>query len=80
MRNPVPFSCSRDRGLPVFSVIPAVMNEELIAVVLGITMLGSWWIGIKLGRSLRAANRSAPQFDGASMALLGLLLAFAFGT
>jgi hypothetical protein len=29
---------------------------------------------------LRAKNGAAPQFDNASMALLGLLLAFAFGT
>jgi hypothetical protein len=29
---------------------------------------------------MRADNHSSPQFDGASMALLGLLLAFAFGT
>jgi hypothetical protein len=56
------------------------MNAELITIVLGIAMVGSWRIGIKLGRSLRTAHRSAPQFDNTSMALLGLLLAFAFGT
>ena len=33
-----------------------------------------------MGRSRRVANRTAPQFDGSSIALLGLLLAFAFGT
>jgi hypothetical protein len=56
------------------------MNAVLITIVLGIAMLGSWRIGIKLGRSLRTAHRTAPQFDNTSMALLGLLLAFAFGT
>jgi len=37
-------------------------------------------MGIRLGRRMRAGNGTTPQFDGAAMALLGLLLAFAFGT
>jgi hypothetical protein len=51
-----------------------------VTLILAILMLGSWRIGIILGRRMRAENSTTPQFDGPVMALLGLLLAFAFGT
>ncbi|MBV8361079.1 MAG: hypothetical protein JO189_24550 [Deltaproteobacteria bacterium] len=56
------------------------LDPSVVAVILAILMIGAWRIGIRLGRSLRAGNRATSQFDGAAMALLGLLLAFAFGT
>jgi len=56
------------------------LDPWVVTVILAILMLAAWRIGIKLGRRLHAGNRSTPQFDGAAMALLGLLLAFAFGT
>jgi hypothetical protein len=43
-------------------------------------MLGGWHIGRREGRRLRDGSAAPPQFDSAGMALLGLLLAFAFGT
>jgi hypothetical protein len=57
-----------------------VQDPAVVSVILAILMLLAWRIGIRLGRSLRAGNAATPQFDGASMALLGLLLGFAFGT
>jgi hypothetical protein len=54
---------------------PAVMTSILAAL-----MLIAWRLGIALGRRTRDGNGTIPQFDGPSMALLGLLLAFAFGT
>jgi hypothetical protein len=56
------------------------LDPVVATVILIILMLGAWRIGIRLGRRLRAGNGMAPQFDSAAMALLGLLLAFAFGT
>jgi hypothetical protein len=57
-----------------------LLDPAVITVILAVLMMGAWYMGIRLGRRLRAGNGSTPQFDGASMALLGLLLAFAFGT
>jgi hypothetical protein len=61
-------------------IISYALDPVFVTVILAISMLVAWTIGIKLGHDLRLANRTAPQFDSASMALLGLLLAFAFGT
>jgi hypothetical protein len=57
-----------------------LLDPAVMSVVLAVLMTGTWALGIRLGRRLRADNRSIPQFDAASMALLALLLAFAFGT
>ena len=57
-----------------------VQDPAVVSLILAILMLGAWRIGIKLGRRSHIRNGTTPQFDGASMALLGLLLAFAFGT
>jgi hypothetical protein len=56
------------------------LDPAVVTVILAILMLAAWRIGIRLGRGLRAGDGTPPQFDGASMALLGLLLAFAFGS
>jgi hypothetical protein len=55
-------------------------DPAVITVILAILMLSIWRFAIGEGRRLRAANEITPQFDTASMTLLGLLLAFAFGT
>ena len=57
-----------------------VLEPAVVAMILAILMFGAWCMGIRMGRRLRAGNGTTPQFDGAAMALLGLLLAFAFGT
>jgi hypothetical protein len=57
-----------------------VLDPAFVTGILAILMFGAWRIGIKLGRMLRVGNGTTPQFDGASVALLGLLLAFTFGT
>jgi hypothetical protein len=56
------------------------LDPSVVTVILAILMLAAWRIGIRLGRGMHAGNVTMPQFDGAAMALLGLLLAFAFGT
>jgi hypothetical protein len=56
------------------------LDPAVVSMILALLMLGGWRIGIRVGRRLRAGNAATPQFDSASMALLGLLLAFAFGT
>jgi hypothetical protein len=56
------------------------LDPATICVFLAFLMLVSWGLGIRLGRRLRANYRPTPQFESASMALLTLLLAFAFGT
>jgi len=55
------------------------LDPATVTAILAILMLGAWRVGIRVGLRMRAANRTTPQFDGAAMALLGLLLAFAFG-
>jgi len=56
------------------------LDPAAVTVILAILMLGTWRIGVKLGRRQQSGHGAPPQFDGASMALLGLLLAFAFGS
>jgi hypothetical protein len=53
----------------------------LIALVLAILMVAAWRLGFKLGENLRESERKArwSKFDDASLALLGLLIAFTFG-
>lgn len=53
-----------------------------VAVALALAMLAAWQIGIRVGRVQRRSQPGArpSKFDDASMALLGLLLAFTFGT
>ena len=60
--------------------ISYALDPGFVAAILAVLMVVAWHVGIRLGRELRAANRAVPQFDDASMALFGLLLAFAFGT
>jgi hypothetical protein len=52
-----------------------------VALVLAIMMLVAWQVGMRMGRGLRERDRKArwSKFDDASLALLGLLIAFAFG-
>jgi hypothetical protein len=53
----------------------------LVVVVLALAMFAGWAIGWLMGRRLRARDgeRSSTKFDDASLALMGLLLAFTFG-
>jgi len=55
-------------------------DPAVVTVALAILTLGAWRIGIGMGRQLSAEKRAMPQFDGTGVALLALLLAFAFGT
>jgi hypothetical protein len=59
----------------------AVFTAANVAVALGLAMLATWQIGVKMGCSLRRRNPEGQpsKFDDASIALLGLLLAFTFG-
>ena len=57
-----------------------IQDPAVLAVIAAVSMLLGWRIGVRLGRWERVIKGPAPQFDGASLALLGLLLAFAFGT
>jgi hypothetical protein len=52
-----------------------------IALVLAVLMLVAWRVGLRMGNVLRDRNRRArwSKFDDASLALLGLLVAFTFG-
>ncbi len=62
--------------------IPLVQYAAwLLATTLAILMLVVWRAGWWMGRRLRLRNRRArwSKFDDASLALLGLLLAFTFG-
>ena len=52
-----------------------------ITLTLAISMLLAWRVGLQMGRRFRLDNGpTLAKFDDASMALLGLLLAFTFGT
>jgi hypothetical protein len=57
-----------------------LLEAWFVTSIIAVSMLAAWRAGIILGRWLRAGNDAAPQFDNESMALFGLLLAFAFGT
>jgi hypothetical protein len=61
--------------------IVAPLDIHIVALVLGVAMLAAWQIGRLLGGRLRSKDSVKPsKFDDASIALLGLLLAFSFGT
>lgn len=63
------------------SQITGGLDIRILAVILAIAMLAAWQGGLWLGRRLQRKGHSKPsKFDDASMALLGLLLAFTFGT
>jgi hypothetical protein len=53
----------------------------LTSLILAVLMLAAWRIGVLMGRGLRDRDREArwSKFDDASLALLGLLIAFTFG-
>jgi hypothetical protein len=58
----------------------AALSPWIIALIAAIAMFAFWFVGIWLGRRLHSDSEGKPsKFDDASMALLGLLLAFAFG-
>ena len=61
--------------------IVARMDAWSLAIALAVAMLVAWRIGTMMGVWLRhkADGREPSKFDDASMALLGLLLAFTFG-
>ena len=75
-----------DRALPLpkdalmdFAI--SGLDERVIAFSLAVVMLAAWKIGLWIGHGNLGEGRSKPsKFDDASMALMGLLLAFAFGT
>jgi len=59
----------------------APLDIHTVAVALGVAMLVAWQIGRRLGGRLRGRDVVKPsKFDDASIGLLGLLLAFSFGT
>jgi hypothetical protein len=57
------------------------LDARVLALILAALMLAAWGAGLRMGRELRGRGRKArwSKFDDASLALLGLLLAFAFG-
>lgn len=58
----------------------AALDISVIALILAVAMLAGWSIGQRMGgRLLRKGGAKPSKFDDASMALLGLLLAFTFG-
>lgn len=59
----------------------AQMNAWNVSVALAMSMLVAWKVGIRMGKRLRreGAGKEPSKFDDASLALLGLLLAFTFG-
>ena len=59
----------------------AALDIRIVALALGVAMLAAWQIGRHMGRRGRGMDGIKPsKFDDASIALLGLLLAFSFGT
>src|ERR1700720_1638341 len=61
--------------------IVAQLDIHVVALFLGVAMLAAWQIGRRMGGRLRGKDGVKPsKFDDASIALLGLLLAFSFGT
>jgi hypothetical protein len=56
------------------------LDLNVVALTLGAAMLVTWEIGVRMGERLRAKGHVQPsKFADASMALLGLLIAFSFG-
>ncbi|HUO04887.1 MAG TPA: hypothetical protein VMU16_06770 [Candidatus Binataceae bacterium] len=53
----------------------------LVSLILALLMLVTWGAGLWMGRLLRTRDRKArwSKFDEASLAMLGLLIAFSFG-
>jgi hypothetical protein len=62
-------------------LIIAQMNAWNVSLALALGMLLAWKVGLWMGDRLRrkAGGREPSKFDDASVALLGLLLAFTFG-
>ena len=57
------------------------LDIHIVALALGVAMLAAWQIGRRMGRRVQGKDGIKPsKFDDASIALLGLLLAFSFGT
>jgi hypothetical protein len=52
-----------------------------LSLILAVLMLVAWRVGLRMGKALRGRDRKPrwSKFDDASLALLGLLLAFTFG-
>jgi hypothetical protein len=64
-----------------FDQIFTVLDIRIVALALAFAMLAAWRIGWHMGGTLPSKNAVKPsKFDDASMALLGLLIAFTFGT
>ncbi len=60
--------------------IIAALDIRVTALILAVAMLIAWHAGRQVGECLLHKDGAKPwKFDDASMALLGLLLAFAFG-
>ena len=59
----------------------AALDIRIVALALAVAMFAAWLIGRRMGGRLRGKHNVKPsKFDDASMALLGLLLGFTFGT
>ena len=59
----------------------APLDINIVALALGMAMLVAWQIGRHMRRRPRGKEGVKPsKFDDASIALLGLLLSFSFGT
>jgi hypothetical protein len=57
------------------------LDVHILALILAIPMLAGWEAGKRMGQKLRIGGQVQPsKFADASMAVLGLLLAFTFGT
>jgi hypothetical protein len=57
------------------------LDIHIVALALGVAMLAAWQIGRRMGTRLRGMGGVRPsKFNDASIGLLGLLLAFSFGT
>jgi len=61
--------------------IGATRDILVVAAILAVAMLAAWNVGKRMGGRLAQRGAGKPsKFDDASTALLGLLLAFTFGT
>jgi hypothetical protein len=59
--------------------IATALDIRIVALILVVAMLAAWSVGKRLGDRLLHKGTKPSKFDDASMALLGLLLAFSFG-